>query len=69
MTNAWSGAGSTGSHQTFLKLWSQDMKKFALLAVLVAFGATFVLGCPAKNTASNTPSNTAPATNEAPTNK
>ncbi len=41
------------------------MKKIALLAVLVAFGATFVLGCPAKanNTAapSNTTDNTAPA--------
>ena len=43
------------------------MKKIALLAVLVAFGATFVLGCPAKANNTPAPSNTtdnAPATNK-----
>jgi hypothetical protein len=40
------------------------MKKFALLLVVVAFGATFIAGCPG-NKASNTPSNAAPATNDA----
>lgn len=46
------------------------MKKFALLLVVVAFGASFVVGCPG-NKPANT-SNAAPANdagNAAPANK
>ncbi len=43
------------------------MKKFALLLVIVAFGAAFVAGCPSKNT-TNTAGNAActPANGNAP---
>lgn len=47
------------------------MKKFALLLVVVAFGASFVVGCPgnkpantAGNTATNAAGNCAPAVNK-----
>ena len=46
------------------------MKKFALLLVIVAFGASFIVGCPGNkpaNTPANTPANdagNAPATNK-----
>lgn len=41
------------------------MKKFALLLVIVAFGAAFIAGCPSKNntTAPANDANAAPANN------
>ncbi|MBX3461466.1 MAG: hypothetical protein KF696_16085 [Planctomycetes bacterium] len=42
------------------------MKKFALLALVLAFGGVMLAGCP-DNKASNTKTNAAP-TNAAPTN-
>ena len=47
------------------------MKKFALLLVIVAFGASFIVGCPG-NKPANTAGNAAPANdagNAAPANK
>ncbi|CAG0986597.1 hypothetical protein PLCT2_02226 [Planctomycetaceae bacterium] len=40
------------------------MKKFALLLVVVAFGASFIVGCPG-NKPANTAGNAAPAANDA----
>ena len=45
------------------------MKKFALLLVIVAFGAAFIAGCPSKNNTSGSSNTTESNTSNAPVNK